>query len=854
MTSDAELQQPVIEQPAEPLDEAHAEVAREFIATIETLAARNLYDEVDTLARQMVQILPGDGFGWKTLAYGYLRRGDLAGALEPLRRAAALLPADAELGTHLHAATAMHEALALDQLGRHADAGKQYQTVLATYPGHPEANHRLGVVAIRLGQPAAALPYFEKALGAHPGNAQWWTDYIQALMQCGQLKAARAALEMGRQHGMNGPAVDDLMTQMNALSAQGNTPAQRTEHGSVEQKPSRGQQNTPNAPHSQQDFDTVIALFNSGRLAEAEASARVLVERVPAQPLGWKMLGISLYRLGRYDEALDHLHTAHGLSPQDVDVLQVLAALLEARGQHGEAERACRQLLKLAPKHAEGLRIMGIILMSLGRFEEAQRFCERAVEAAPGTALAPNTLGLLHMKQGHLAEAAELFRRSLEFGPGGELTWSNLLLCLTHSENTSPAHLFAEHCRFGTQFETALKPHWPQHANPKQPDRPLRIGFISGDFRRHAVASFLEPVLPHLARDPGLSLYAYSNTPGADEVTVRLRSDFTGWHDIYGTSDDEVARLIRADGIDILIDLAGHTANNRLLVMARKPAPIQAEWIGYPGTTGLTAVDYFLADRYWVPSDAFRNQLTEQVVWLPAVAPFLPESSAPPVNPLPALRNGYLTFGSFNRINKLRRDVIALWSQLLRVLPTSRMLIGAMPGDGAGADRLIEWFAEEGVARERLEFHPRASVSVFLQQHHHVDVCLDTFPFGGLTTALQSLWMGVPTLTLPGHTVPGRSGATAMGHAGLEAFVATDADDFVRKGVARAADLPALATLRAGMRERCMASPMFRSEAIAAGVVEALRIMWRRWCEGLPARAFDVSGEVAQAAAPAHRS
>jgi len=842
MTSDAELQQTVTAQPTQPFDEAHAEVVREFIATIETLAARNLYDEVDTLARQMVQIVPGEGFGWKKLAYGYLRRGDLAGALEPLRRGSALLPTDAELGMHLQAATAMHQALALDQLGRYADAGKQYQAVLATYPGHPDANHKLGVIAIRLGQPAAALPYFEKALGAQPDNAQYWVDYIQGLVQCGQLNAAWTALEMGQQHGMSGPDVADLIAQMTALSAQSTTPARRPEHALVDQKPSGGQRHGSISDRSQQDFDAVIALFNSGRVNEAETAARALVERFADHPLGWKMLGISLYRLGRYDEALEHLHTSRELNPQDVDVLQVHAALLEAKGQHAEAERACRQLLELAPKHAEGLRVMGIILMSLGRLEEAQRFCERAVEAAPGTALAPNTLGLLHMKQGQLAVAAELFRRSLEFGPGGDLTWSNLLLCLTHSEDTSPARLFAEHCRFGTQFETALKPHWPQHANPKQPDRPLRIGFISGDFRRHAVASFLEPVLPHLAREPGLSLYAYSNTPGSDEVTVRLRSHFTGWHDIYGINDDEVARLIRADAIDILIDLAGHTANNRLLVMARKPAPIQAEWIGYPGTTGLTAVDYFLADSYWVPSDEFRSQFTEQVVWLPAVAPFLPERMAPPVNLLPALRNGYLSFGGFNRINKLRRDVVALWSQLLRALPTSRMLIGAMPSDGAGADKLIAWFAEEGVARERLEFHPRASVAVFLQQHHHVDVCLDTFPFGGLTTALQSLWMGVPTLTLPGHTVPGRSGATAMGHAGLERFVATDAHDFVRKGVALATELPALAELRAGMRERCVASPMFRSEAIAAGVVDALRIMWQRWCEGLPTVAFDVSG------------
>ncbi len=319
-----------------------------------------------------------------------------------------------------------------------------------------------------------------------------------------------------------------------------------------------------------------------------------------------------------------------------------------------------------------------------------------------------------------------------------------------------------------------------------------------------------------------------------------MRRQFVGWHNICQVGSDIVAGLIRADGIDILIDLAGHTAENRLVVMAYKPAPLQASWIGHPGTTGMSAVDYFMADRFWVPSERYSSQFTEKIARLPALAPFLPEREAPPVNLLPALHKGYVTFGSFNRLDKLHREVVALWSQLLRALPTSRMLIGAMPTDGSATGRLAGWFAEEGIARDRLDFRPRGTVPVFLQQHHHVDICLDTLPFGGLTTALQSLWMGVPTLTLPGPTVPGRSGATAMGHAGLEEYVAIDEQDFVRRGIAAAADLPALATLRAGMRERCMQSPMFRPEMIAAGASEALRVMWRRWCNGLPAESFDV--------------
>jgi predicted O-linked N-acetylglucosamine transferase (SPINDLY family) len=873
MTIDAELQQTVNHRHVQAFDEPdaaqRAALAGEFIATLGTLTARGLHDEGDALARRMVELLPAEGLGWKTLAYGYLRRGNLAGALEPLRRGAALLPADAELARHLHAATAMHEALALDQPGRYAEAGKQYQTVLQTYPHHPEANHRLGVIALRLGQPDAAIPLLETALGASPGIGQYWISYVDALVQSGQMKAAWIALEMGQQRGMSGPLADALIARMTALSTQTASPVSKPPSG--EQKASSPQERGPlattakhtNASHERdgpvaqpprQQVDTVVALFNGGRFSEAEAGASILVEQFPQHAMGWKLLGISLYRLNRYDDALSALLRARELNPRDVDALQVCAAILEAKGRHEEAGQACRQLLELAPRHAEGLRILGIVLMSTGQFDEAEQVCLRAVEAAPNTALAPNTLGLLYMRLGRLTEAAVWFQRSLEHGPDGDQTRSNLLLCLTHSEAAEPAGLFAEHRRFGAQFETPRKAHWPQHTNPKEPERLLRIGLISGDFRRHAVASFLEPVLPYLARDASLCLHAYSNTPRVDEVTERLRGHFAGWKDIYGTPDHTVANLIRTDGIDILIDLAGHTANNRLLVMACKPAPVQASWIGYPGTTGLSAVDYFMADRFWVPSEQYSSQFTEKIARLPALAPFLPERNAPPVNLLPALHKGYITFGSFNRLNKLRRDVIALWSQLLHALPTSRMLIGAMPADGSATERLAGWFAEEGIARERLDFRERASVPVFLQQHHHVDICLDTLPFGGLTTALQSLWMGVPTLTLPGRTVPGRSGATAMGHAGLEEFVATDAQDFVRRGIAAAADLPALAALRAGMRERCLQSPMFRPDMIATGASAALRIMWQRWCDGLPAESFDVSPHEGHGALHRHRT
>jgi predicted O-linked N-acetylglucosamine transferase (SPINDLY family) len=262
--------------------------------------------------------------------------------------------------------------------------------------------------------------------------------------------------------------------------------------------------------------------------------------------------------------------------------------------------------------------------------------------------------------------------------------------------------------------------------------------------------------------------------------------------------------------------------------------------MGYPGTTGLSAMDYYLVDKYGVPFGAPESQFSEKIVHLPSSATFLPEKSAPPVNFLPAMHNGHITFGSFNRLNKLRRDVIALWAELLRALPDAKMLLGAIATD-QDEQMLIDWFTAEGIDRGRLTFRRRSSIPVYLQQHFHVDICLDTFPYTGSTTVLNSLWMGVPTLTIAGSTLASRAGTTWMSHVGLEQFVVANKEEFVARGVALASDIPALAEIRTSLRERCAASAAFRPDVVAAGVSRALRIMWQRWCAGESAAAFEVS-------------
>ena len=612
-----------------------------------------------------------------------------------------------------------------------------------------------------------------------------------------------------------------------------------------------------------------------GRLDEAEASYRRALQIKPEFPEAYFNLGTTLKDIGRLDEAEAAFRRALQIRPDFADAHSNLSAIFRDLDRLEEAEASCRRALQIKPEFAEAHYNLGTILSDLGRLEEAEAAFRGALQINPDLADAHNNLGLtlknlgrleeaeasfqraLQIKpefaeaHGNLAEilvafglsdeAAASYRRALQIKPDFAEMHSNLLFHLSHSEAVDAKALFAEHRRFATQFEAPLRPSWPQHANSRNPDRCLQIGFVSGDLRNHAVASFIEPVLAHLAGRPQLSLHGYYNHAGEDSVTERLRGYLEHWHPIVSLSDAALVEKVRADGIDILIDLSGHTGKNRLLGFARKPAPVQASWIGYAGTTGLNAMDYYLADRHFLPPGQFNDQFSEKLVRLPASAPFMPLGDAPPVNALPALGNGYVTFGSFNLPRKLTPSVIALWSQLLRALPSARMVLGAMPKAGENA-MLIEWFAREGVARERLSFYPRCETKDYLALHHQVDICLDTFPYPGGTTSCNAMWMGVPTLTLAGSTPVSRVGASVQTQVGLEQFVAFNKSEFVEKGLYWAGRLGELAEIRAGLRVRFGQSAMGQPQVIAAALERALRIMWQRWCAGLPAESFEVPG------------
>jgi predicted O-linked N-acetylglucosamine transferase (SPINDLY family) len=360
----------------------------------------------------------------------------------------------------------------------------------------------------------------------------------------------------------------------------------------------------------------------------------------------------------------------------------------------------------------------------------------------------------------------------------------------------------------------------------------LRLGLVSADLGRHPVGYFLLRAVEHL--DPHqAAVVCYSNRVHHDDLTARFRATASAWHEVAGWSDERLAEQIRADHIDLLFDLAGHTFRNRLLVFARKPAPVQLSWLGYVGTTGLAATDYLLADRYHVPPAA-EPHYRERVLRLPnGYACYEPPAYAPPVGPLPAQQPGAVTFGCFNNPAKLNAEVIAVWARLLARLPRARLVLKYKGlDDPAMARRLTERFASHRVGPGRVECRGQSPHTELLAAYHGIDVALDPFPYSGGLTTCEALWMGVPVLTCPGETFAGRHSLSHLSNVGLTETVVRDHDEYVELGVALAHDLPRLADLRARLRGQMAASPLCDGPRFAAHLMQVLRKAWQQWVTG----------------------
>ncbi|MBV8749327.1 MAG: hypothetical protein JO103_06410, partial [Candidatus Eremiobacteraeota bacterium] len=424
------------------------------------------------------------------------------------------------------------------------------------------------------------------------------------------------------------------------------------------------------------------------------------------------------------------------------------------------------------------------------------------------------------------------FERALALKPDYAEVRSNLLVLLNYDPTIDDAGLLAAHRDYDRHVTGPLAAAARPHVNDRAPDRPLRVGYVSGDFARHPGGYFIAAVLA--AHDRGaVEAYCYSGRAIEDDLTAQIRGHAAAWRSTIGVRDDDLAAQIRDDKIDILVDLSGHTAGNRLPVFGRKPAPVQVAWLGYFNTTGVAAIDYVLMDAATVPPGA-EQWFSERVVRLPdGRFCYAPPDFAPPVAPLPAASRGQVAFGSFNNLSKVTPEVIALWSRVLGAVPGSRLVLKWKSlADAAECARLRQAFAAHGIDPGRLDLRGRSPHAEMLAEYGDVDIALDPFPFCGGLTSCEALWMGVPIFTLPGSRAVSRQTLGFLAQIGLAELSAETPERYVEIAAGLAGDLDRLATLRGGLRDRMASSPLCDGARFARGLEAAYRAMWRDWCQG----------------------
>jgi len=612
-------------------------------------------------------------------------------------------------------------------------------------------------------------------------------------------------------------------------------------------------------------FEQLADLYRQGDLGAAEALARRLLIYAPENSGLWNVLGLIALRQSDFNLAIERLNEAARLSPSDAGVHGNLGAALRASGDLGaaeavyrralafapnvqalhanlanveldrrkarEAEACVREALKHGPPTANLLTTLGIALNLLGRLVEAAEALRGALALDPRDYEACRNLGSTLAGMAQFDEAEDLHRRAMELRPNYAGGYSSLLFNLNYRPDLSAEAIAAEYRRFEATQTAGLPPSAP-HANGRDPNRRLRLGYVSPDFSDHVVAGFMLPILA--AHDKAeVEIIAYAEVRSPDATSRRIMEIADAWVSTVGMSDDAMAERIRADRIDILIDLAGHTTGNRLMAFARRPAPVQLTYfIGHGTTTGLSSIDGFISDAALTPEGCEPLFGEQSIVRLDRSAlAYVASPQMPAVVPTPALANGSVTFGYFGRSVRLNEGVIATWSAILKAVPGSRLKLNYSSfGDPATAALFADRFARYGVERERLDLVFTSPQTTTWAAYGTIDIALDPFPHNAGTTTIEALWMGVPVLTMADRPSVGRMGAMILEPLGLHDWIAADTAAYVTKAVAAAADLAALAALRGGMRERFLASPLGDAPGLTRSMERAYRVLWRRWC------------------------
>ena len=798
--------------------------------------------EAEGIYRQILEVEPDNGATLQMLALLYYETGRRPEAAETLGRAIAVEPGNAALLGNLGAVLA--------DLGKFDEALAAVRRAISLGPDSPASHGILGNILSATGDLDGAVAAYRQALVLDPASVETWINLGNALGKKGDragavesyrravalrpdLVEARANLAHAlKDSGRPGEAV---AVYREAISLRPGTAQLHVELGNALVEADRCEEAVAEfrraiaiAPVDADAWYGLGVAFGRGReLDQAIGAFKEAVRLRPNDAHAHTHLGIAYYERGMLEASIAAHRRAVACAPNFAEAHNNLGLALHAAERSAEAVAAFRQALSARPNYPEALNNLGLAYEQLGKPDEAIGAYRRAVAARPGFAQAQNNLGNVLKEIGRLDEALVAYRESAR---ASHLPWmhGNLLFALYAHQDVGPEELYREHVQWAERFVKPLVGERKPHSNDRKPERRLRVGWVSPDFNQHPVGRFLLPLFENIDRGE-FEMFCYADGHRNDWVTDALKKHADQWQVTAGFSDVRVAEGIRADAIDILIDLTSQTKDNRLLVFARKPAPVQATYLAYGGTTGVDAIDYRITDPYLDPTGTDEAFYFEKSVRLPHTYwCYQGPPEAGPVTLAPVEKEGQVTFGCLNTFSKVTPQVINTWARILKRVPTSRLLLHCR--EGTHRTSVTEAFRRERVDVDRIQCVPRTSRPDYFRLYQHIDIGLDPFPYPGGTTTCDALWMGVPVITLKGRTAVSRGGFSVLSNVGLPELVAESIEGYIGLAGKLAGDRGRIVELRSTLRERMLRSPLMDAPGFARDFGEALRGMWRRWC------------------------
>lgn len=663
-----------------------------------------------------------------------------------------------------------------------------------------------------------AVAHYDKALALAPDSAAALYYLGNARMDAGECDEAIACYH--RALAINPDLADAHVNLGNALQRRG-----RLDEAFESYRRALSLQ--PEMPEAH--FNLGNAHKDRGELDEARACYVRALALAPDFVAAYVNLGNVIVRQGRPQQAVAYFRTALALEPEMSETLYNLGMASHRAGLFAAAKASLTKYVRTAPDDKTALTTLADTHRNLNELDAARACYERVLAIDPAAAEAHNGLGNVLRNQARHESAIAHYELAVQNDAHPVVAFQNLLFCMMCMGNYSAREIYDKHREFAERFERPLLPLQRPHENEPDPQRRLRLGYVSPDFRSNVVAHYVEPILRNHDRK-SFEVSCYFTGAIRDDLTGLVSSVVDRWHDVHALSDDEIAKLIRAQRIDVLVDLCGHGPGNRILALARKPAPIQINYLDYSATTGLASIDYRLTTEYCDPSGRSEQYYSERLHRLPRTYWTYNPSVCLPVSPLPLKSNGYATFGSFNLYYRVTAEVLEVWSRLLERVAGSRLLIvGVAPGSTQEA--LFDVLRRAGIARERICAHDVVSYETYNQLMSSVDIALAPFPYNGATTMLDCLWNGLPVIAKQGkETFYSRMGCSLLSELGLSRLIASDGSDYVRIAASLANDLPELERLRDTLRHKVEHSAMRDFRGFTTALESAYRTMWRQWC------------------------